>query len=114
MTRLEAATHAAHSKKVPKGISTTQVQLWLPDALIPVCRKFKASERGALWSIGYSIQQDGYLLLYKIIAAMGGQIINTSIDGGTVTIFTATRKYVGTSHFDLLVEIIDDLTKSDD
>jgi hypothetical protein len=114
MTRLEAARHAAHSKKVPKGISTTQVQLWLPDALIPVCRNFKASERGALWSIGYSIQQDGYLFLYKIIAAMGGQIINTSMDGGIVTIVTATRKYVGTSHFDLLVEIIDDLTKSED
>lgn len=108
-TRLEAAIYAAHSKKPPEGISTGQIQLWLPDPLLSVCRKLKPSERGLLWSMGYSIQQDGYLFLYRIIAAMGGQIINTTIDRGVVKIITATKKYVGANQFDLLVEIIDDL-----
>ena len=109
MTRAEIVAKAANSKKLPAGISAARTQLWLPDELVPVCAKLKPPQRGALWAMGYSLQEDGYLFFYKIIDALGGSIINTSIDGETVTIVTASRKYIGTNHFDLLVEIINDL-----
>jgi hypothetical protein len=112
MTRAEIIAKAANARKLPEGISATQIHMWLPDDLVPVCRKLKPPQRGALWEIGYSLQQDGYLLLYRIIDALGGKIINTNIGRDTIKVTTASREYIGTSQFDLLIEIIGDLTET--
>jgi hypothetical protein len=108
LTKVQAAAIARTAAAVPDGIAAAQYQVQLPIELAKSFKRSTSKERGQLAQIGSRIDQDGYLVLYRIIDALDGNIISTIV-GDDITIVTRAKSYQGQNQFELLIEIIEDL-----
>lgn len=108
LTRSESLVIAQEARKLPEGIKSIRVHIQLPITEASVLSCQNSAERGSTYSLGLSVSQDGYLLLYNIIYALGGRIF-TTIVGSTITIVTRKKSYEGQNQSDLLLQIIQDL-----
>jgi hypothetical protein len=108
LTKVQAAAIARAAAAVPDGIAAAQYQVQLPIKLAKSFKRSTSKERGQLVQIGSRIDQDGYLVLYRIIDALDGNIISTIV-GDDITIVTRAKSYQGQNQFELLIEIIEDL-----
>ena len=99
---------AQKARKLPEGIASVRGHLQLPIAAAITLSAQNSAERGETYSLGLSVSQDGYLLLYNIIYALGGRIVATIVDK-QFTIVTRKKNYKGQNQSDLLLQIIQDL-----
>ena len=108
LTRSESVAIAQKARKLPEGIASVRVHLQLPIAAAITLSAQNSAERGKICSLGLSASQDGYLLLYRVIDALGGGMVSTIV-GSTITIVTRRKNYEGQNQGDLLLQIIQDL-----
>lgn len=108
LTKPQAAAVARAAAAVPEGVTAAQYQVQLPSKLAKTFKRSTSKERGQLVQIGSRIDRDGYLILYRIIDALGGNIISTIVSDD-ITIVTRGKSYQGNNQFELLIEIIEDL-----
>jgi hypothetical protein len=95
------------TKRVPNGLTSVQRRVRLPEDLMARYSDCSATERGQAWTDGYFISQNDYIVFYRIISALGGEIIRTSTD--PLFIELKSRVYKGDNHCQLLLTVIEDL-----
>jgi hypothetical protein len=108
LTRAESTARARAARAVPDDVTADRYQVQLLQDLATTFKKLSTADRGRLVAIGSRIDANGYLCLYRIIDALGGNII-TTIVGEKLTIVTRAKSYEGDNQFELLMEIIEDL-----
>lgn len=107
LPKIDAIQLANTARKVPDGWASVQRRIRIPNSFIAQYIGASAVDRGQLCLNGQAIAKDNYVIFYRIIQALGGQIIRTSID--PLCIQLASRCYTGDDHFQLLLTIVEDL-----
>lgn len=108
LTRDESTARARAARAVPSNVTADRYQVQLANSLATDFKKLTSVDRGRLVAIGSRIDANGYLFLYRVIDALGGNII-TTIVGKKLTIVTRAKSYEGDNQFELLMQIIEDL-----
>ena len=107
MTRAEAIAIAQQARKTPEGLSAKRVHLWVSSEVETVLLAQSPAERGVTYALGREFEQDGHLLLYQLLDALGVRIIST-IAGNPLAIVCRDKTYEGENHAALLLEILKD------
>ncbi|MBW4514504.1 MAG: hypothetical protein KME11_04705 [Timaviella obliquedivisa GSE-PSE-MK23-08B] len=108
LSKVEAIAVARAARQVPKGVTAEQYRMRLTDRVAALCQAQNPIERGVTYALGEAIEANGYLLLYKILDALGCRIISTMIHADGITIMCRHKTYEGQSQSSLLLEIIQD------